>query len=98
MKIQIHSAGDRKAGNPFWNGTNAFSLLEVMIALAIFFMCVFAILSLVSRSVAQARNLRPIQIDATSALAQLSITNRLEASQCGALTSSFGLQAVRKTP
>lgn len=57
---------------------DAFSLLEVMIALAIFFMCVFAILGLVSRSIAQARHLRPMQIDATSALANLSITNRLE--------------------
>ena len=57
---------------------NAFSILEVMVALAIFFMCVFAILGLVSRSIAQARNLKPIEIDATSALAQLSLTNRLE--------------------
>jgi Tfp pilus assembly protein PilV len=57
---------------------NAFSLLEVMIALAIFFMCIFAILGVVTRGVSQARNLKPIEIDASSALAQLSLTNRLE--------------------
>ena len=57
----------------------AFSILEVMIALAIFFMCVFAILGLVSRSLAQARQLKPMEIEAMSALARLSWTNRLEA-------------------
>jgi len=56
----------------------AFTILEVMIALALFFMCVFAILGLVSRGLSQARHLKPIEIDATSALAQLSLTNRLE--------------------
>jgi hypothetical protein len=49
-----------------------------MIALAIFFMCVFAILGLVSRSLSQARSLKPVEIDAMSALAELSLTNRLE--------------------
>jgi Tfp pilus assembly protein PilV len=57
---------------------DAFSILEVMIALAIFFMCVFAILGLVARSLAQARNLKPIEVDAISAFAELSLTNRLE--------------------
>lgn len=56
----------------------AFSLLEVMIALAIFFMCVFSILSLVSRSIQQARGLQPLQLDASTAIAMLSLTNRLE--------------------
>lgn len=78
MKMHFHSAGREKRESAISKGREAFSLLEVMIALAIFFMCVFAILSLVSRSIAQARNLKPIQIDATSALAQLSSTNRLE--------------------
>jgi Tfp pilus assembly protein PilV len=57
---------------------DAFTILEVMIALAIFFMCVFAILGLVSRSLSQARSLKPVEIDAMSALAELSLTNRLE--------------------
>lgn len=56
----------------------AFSLLEVMIAIAIFFSCVFAILALVSRSLAGARSLEPVSMDARSAIAMLSLTNRLE--------------------
>ena len=56
----------------------AFSLLEVMIALGIFFMCIFAILDLTSQSIHAARNLLPMTVDATSAAAELSLTNRLE--------------------
>ena len=56
----------------------AFSLLEVMIAVSIFFMAVFAILALTSRSLAQARALQPVQIDANTVAAELSMTNRLE--------------------
>ena len=57
---------------------HAFSLLEVMIAMAIFFMCVFAILSMVTRGLSAARSLQPVQIDASSLAAELSVTNRLE--------------------
>ncbi len=56
----------------------AFSLLEVMIAVSIFFMAVFAILALTSRSIAQARALQPMEIDANTVAAELSLTNRLE--------------------
>lgn len=56
----------------------AFSLLEVMIALSIFFMAIFAILGLMSRSLAQARALQPMQVDAMTVAAELSLTNRLE--------------------
>jgi hypothetical protein len=57
---------------------DAFTLLEVMVAIAIFFGCVFAILALVSRSLANARGLEPVSMDARSAIAMLSLTNRLE--------------------
>jgi hypothetical protein len=57
---------------------SAFTILEVMIALAIFFACVFGILALVSQSLRAARTLRPVNIDARSAIAMLSLTNRLE--------------------
>jgi hypothetical protein len=57
---------------------HAFSLLEIMIAVSIFFMAVFAILGLMSRSLAQARGLQPMQVDAGSVAAELSLTNRLE--------------------
>ena len=56
----------------------AFTILEVMIALAIFFACTFGILALVSQSLRQARALRPMNMDARSAIALLSLTNRLE--------------------
>ena len=58
--------------------THAFTILEVMIALAIFFACTFGILALVSQSLRQARGLRPINMDARSAIALLSLTNMLE--------------------
>src|SRR6188768_1482616 len=56
----------------------AFSLLEIMIAVSIFFMAVFAILGLMSRSLAAARGLQPMHVDAASVAAELSLTNRLE--------------------
>jgi Tfp pilus assembly protein PilV len=59
-------------------GETAFSLLEIMIAVSIFFMAVFAILGLMSRSLAQARGLQPMRVDAASVAAELSLTNRLE--------------------
>ena len=58
--------------------TTAFTLLEVMIAIAIFFGCTFAILALVSRSLQAGRSLQPVHMDASSAIAMLSLTNRLE--------------------
>ena len=68
MKLHIHNGRSRAA----------FNLLEVMIAVAIFFMCIFSILALVSRSLRAARSLQPMQIDARAAVAFLSLTNRLE--------------------
>ena len=56
----------------------AFTLLEVMIAVAIFFMATFSILALVSRCLAQARSLQPMQVDANMVAAELSLTNKLE--------------------
>ena len=49
-----------------------------MIAVSIFFMAVFAILGLMSRSLAQARGLQPMHVDPASVAAELSLTNRLE--------------------
>jgi Tfp pilus assembly protein PilV len=80
MKIAAawKKAGRRPRGTRPSREERAFSLLEVMIALALFFMCVFAILSLVSRSLQQARQLEPLHLDARTAIAMLSLTNRLE--------------------
>jgi Tfp pilus assembly protein PilV len=63
----------------------AFSLLEVMIALGIFFIAIFTILALVSSSLRSARGLRRVEVDAGMVAAQLLIkTNRFsEGSQSG---------------
>jgi type II secretory pathway pseudopilin PulG len=55
----------------------AFSLLEVMVAIAIFFMAAFAILTLVSGALRNARMLERPQVDAGAVASALSITNRI---------------------
>ncbi len=62
----------------------AFTLLEVMIACGIFFMCVFAILAMVSSVLRNARGLRRTELDAGMVAAQIASTNKLyEGSQSG---------------
>ena len=56
----------------------AFSLLEVMIAMGIFFVSIFAILGLTSQSISAARLLQRQEVDITELAAQLTLTNRLE--------------------
>ena len=60
--------------------TIAFSLLEVLIASAIFFMAVFTILALVSNSLRGARLLQAVEVDASMLAAELSATNKLSES------------------
>ena len=60
------------------SGLNAFTLLEVIIACAIFFMVAFAILGLVTRSLAAARSLQLRHPDAGLLAAALTLTNKLE--------------------
>lgn len=55
----------------------AFTLIEVMVALLIFFMAVFTILGLISNTLRNARALQRKNVDAGMVAAQLSITNRL---------------------
>ena len=54
-----------------------FTLIEVMIALGIFFMAAFSILALVSNSLRNARRLQDSQVDASMLAAQVMLTNRL---------------------
>jgi len=69
----------------------AFSLLEVMIAVGIFFVGVFAILGLVSSSLENARRLRRPIVDASAVAAELSLTNQLvEGMQSGDLSDFLG--------
>jgi hypothetical protein len=55
----------------------AFSLLEVMVAIGIFFMAVFAILGLVSSSLANVRRMQRPIVDAGLVAGELSLTNQL---------------------
>jgi type II secretion system protein I len=66
MKLNISSTGGR-----------GFTLLEVMIAIAIFFAASFAILGLVSSSLNNVRRLQKPTVDATPVLAIWSATNSL---------------------
>lgn len=69
----------------------AFSLLEVMIAIGIFFVAVFAILSLVSQSLGNARRLQRPQVDASAVLAHYASTNILiEGTYSGDLSDLLG--------
>ena len=62
----------------------AFSLLEVMIASGLFFVCIFAILAMISNVLRNARSLRRVDLDAGMVAAQVSNTNKLtEGSQSG---------------
>ena len=54
---------------------HAFSLLEVMIAIAIFFVSAFAILGLISTSLANVRRLQRPAVDASPVLATWMATN-----------------------
>jgi hypothetical protein len=58
-------------------GRRAFSLLEVMIAIAIFFVGAFAILGLISTSLANVRRLQRPSVDASPVLARYAATNSL---------------------
>jgi Tfp pilus assembly protein PilV len=65
----------------------AFTLLEVMIAMGIFFMAIFAILDLVAVNLRATRALRPHNVDASSLAAELMLTNRIEE---GTWSGDFG--------
>jgi len=69
----------------------AFTLLEVMIAIGIFFMAVFSILGLVSGALENARRLQRPMVDAGVVAGVLSLTNQLvEGSQSGDLSDFLG--------
>src|SRR2546425_4524932 len=61
-----------------YHTTVAFSLLEVMIAMALFFMAIFAILGLTSQSIGAAARLQRNAVDIASLAAELSLTNALQ--------------------
>jgi hypothetical protein len=69
---------------PSCRAARAFSLLEVMIALGIFFMVVFTILGLVSNTLRNARALQRVEVEAAMVAAEITKTNRFtEGSESG---------------
>ncbi len=69
----------------------AFSLIEVMIAIGIFFLATFAILGLISSALANARRLQRPMVDASALLSQMSLTNKLvEGTYSGNLGDALG--------
>lgn len=90
MKINFANQS-QQAGRAVVQRRRAFSLLEVMIAIGIFFVAVFAILSVVSQSLANARRLQRPQVDASAVLAQYANTNILiEGTYSGNLSDLLG--------
>jgi Tfp pilus assembly protein PilV len=77
----------KMALNNFAASRRAFSLLEVMIAVGVFFMAVFAILGLVSSSLENARRLQRPMVDASMIASELSLTNKLTE---GEMSGDFG--------
>lgn len=67
--------------------SRAFTLIEVMLAMAMFFTAVFAILALVSSSLRNARALQSSRVDAAALAAFLTVSNRLEE---GMYSGDFG--------
>jgi len=59
-------------------GAAAFTLLEVLVAVAIFFVAIFAILDLTTQTVGSARYLQAAHLDVSSLGAMMSLTNRVE--------------------
>lgn len=68
----------------------AFTILEVLVAVGVFFMCIFAILELTASSLRSARSLSKPQPDLGLLLTDLMLTNRLdEGSQSGDFGESY---------
>ena len=61
---------------PNTHSRRAFTLLEVMIAIGIFFLGAFTILALISQSLSNAQRLKHPLVDASAVLSGLSLTNQ----------------------
>lgn len=75
-KCEVRS-GKRFRVSCFAFQARAFTLLEVMIAAGILFMCLFAILELLAGTLRNARSLQHSSVDAGMLAAELSLTNKL---------------------
>lgn len=80
-----------KSDNHHPTSRRGFSLIEVMIAIGVFFLASFAILGLVANSISNARRLQRPPVDAGVLAAELSVTNKLtEGDASGNLGDSLG--------
>ena len=82
-KPEVRSQKSVGASRPL----SAFTLLEVMIAMGIFFMFIFAILELVSTNLRHVQRLQKPTVDIGSLASELSLTNKL---QEGGDSGNFG--------
>jgi Tfp pilus assembly protein PilV len=77
MKATIKPIARQKVRRAKAKRRRGFSLLEVMIACAVFFVGTFTILALVSSSLENARRLQRPMVDAGLLASELSLTNQL---------------------
>ena len=83
MKIPAHRKSETWAQTPVVSRSErlrplaAFTLLEVMIAMGIFFMCIFAILEVVATNLRGARSLQNPPVDVSLLIDDLYQTNKL---------------------
>lgn len=87
MKTFAHAFGGSGRPHKPRARSSAFTLIEVMLAMAMFFMAVFAVLGLVSSSLRNARALQLNRVDASALAAFLTVSNRLEE---GLFSGDFG--------
>jgi Tfp pilus assembly protein PilV len=84
MKISAHDNFGTRTPTPLANRSGrlrplaAFTLLEVMIAMGIFFMCIFAILEVVATNLRGARSLQNPPVDVSLLIDDLYQTNKLQ--------------------
>jgi Tfp pilus assembly protein PilV len=76
--LSLVGSGSRRSTQDSRRPQGAFTLLEIMVACAIFFMVAFAILELVTRSLAAAKSLQKRDPDPGIILHALSLTNSFE--------------------
>ncbi|MCS7089418.1 MAG: hypothetical protein RMN51_06685 [Verrucomicrobiota bacterium] len=87
MKTPCHDATSSRLTTRVAVDSVAFTLIEVMLAMAMFFAAVFAVLALVSTSLRNARALQSDRVDASALAAFLTVSNRLEE---GLFSGDFG--------
>lgn len=78
MQIHGEKSSDLSAVGNVRRTSAAFTLIEVMIASGILFICLFAMLGVLANALRNARALQRHNVDAGMLAAELSLTNKLE--------------------